>query len=387
VQILLGVVLLGGAGLFVRTVDHLRHQWIGFETDRLTTFSLDPSLSGYGGEQAVQIETNVMEKLRAIPGIASVAATDDAELTGNTNSSTFTVQGHQMTENEDMNFENPHITPGYFATLRQPLLAGREFTLADSKSAPKVAIVNLALARRFYGSPQNALGRMVAIGGGPDVVPDATIVGVVGDVKHTDLRTDPRATVYRPYAQLEQIWTPGGGQIYVRSSQAPKSVEAAIRQSVHAFDPTLVVDGLRTMEEQVSQQASTERALAVLALGFAVIAMLLAAVGFYGVLSYSTEQRTREIGVRLALGAQRWSVVSLIVREMAAIASVAILLALPAIVVLARLFRSQLYGVTTFDPLSLCTAVGLTAVIVVFAAMLPARRAVSVDPMDALRSE
>ena len=383
-QIALSVLLLGGAGLFVRTLDNLRHQPVGFETGHIATFTLDPTISGYGEDRAAQIVTNALEALARIPGVTGAAATSDPELSGDSSGSSFTVQGYKRSEDEDLHFEVPWITPGYFATLRQPLLAGREFTSSDAKGEPKVAIVNITLAKRFYGSAQNASGRSLAEGDGEKVQPDTTIVGVVGDIKHTDLRTDIGPAVYRPFLQQPH---PGGAQIYLRTAQAPEMVESAIRQTVHQLDPTLVVDGLRTMQAQVDRSASDERALAFLAIGFSVLAMLLAAVGLYGVLAYSTEQRTREIGVRLALGAQRSGVVMLVVREMALIAAIATVIALPSVVALARLFRSQLYGVTSSDPLTLAAAALLTAVMVVLAAALPARRAATVEPMQALRTE
>jgi predicted permease len=383
-QIALSVLLLGGVGLFVRTLYNLRHQPVGFDTGHLATFTLDPTNSGYGEERTPQIVGNALDALRHIPGVTQVGATTDPELAGDSNSSSFTVQGHKATEDERMDFEAPWITSGYFATLKQPLLVGREFTTSDAQGAPKVAVVNLAFARRFYGSAQNALGRTLAEGGGDDAKPDTTIVGVAGDIKHQDLRTDIGPAVYRPYIQQKH---PGGVQVYARTTQPPESVEAGIRQAVHQLDPTLVVDGLRTMEAEVDRRAADVRALAFLAIGFAALAMVLAAVGLYGVLAYSTEQRTREIGVRLALGAQRWGVVVLVVREMAIIAAIATVVALPSVVALARLFRSQLYGVTTFDPLTLTGAALLTAGMVVLAAALPARRAASVEPMHALRTE
>jgi putative ABC transport system permease protein len=379
-QIALSVLLLGGAGLFVRTLDNLRHQPVGFETANLATFSLNPTNSGYSYDRTSQIVNNALDAVRRIPGIAYAAATTDQELSGDSNSSGFTVQGHKRGEDENMDFESPWVTPDYFAALKQSLLVGREFTSADGQGAPQVAVVNLAFAKRFYGSAQNALGRM--IGGGDQA--DTTIVAVVGDIKHSDLRTDLGPAVYRPYLQLSH---PGGVQIYARTAQPPETVEEAIRQTIHQLDPTLVVDGLRTMDQQVSRSASDERALAFLAIGFALLAMVLAAVGLYGVLAYSTEQRTREIGVRLALGAPRSDVIVLVVREMAIIAAIATLVALPSVVALARLFRSQLYGVTTFDPLTLTAAMVLTAVMVTLAAALPARRAASVEPMQALRTE
>ena len=190
--------------------------------------------------------------------------------------------------------------------------------------------------------------------------------------------------IYRPYLQKKH---PTGVEVYVRATQRSEMVESAIRSTIHQLDPTLVVDGLRTMNEQVSRSASDERALAFLAIGFSMLALALAAVGLYGVLAYTTQQRTREIGVRLALGAPRSGVIILIVREMAVIAAVATLVALPSVVALARLFRSQLYGVTVFDPGTLAGAAIIIAFMVAVASALPARRAAAIEPMQALRTE
>ena len=383
-QIALSVILLGGAGLFVRTLDNLRRQQVGFEIDRLILLTLDPSNSGYGEDRTPQIVNSALDTLGRIPGVAQAAATNDPELSGGTEASNYSIQGHKAAEDENMDFEEPFITPGYFSTLHQPLLAGREFTLADAKGQPKVAVVNVALAKRFFGTPQNAIGRQMAYGAGDNVKYDMTIVGVAGDIRHTDLRTPLGPAVYKPYAQLDH---PTGVVMYLRTARAPELIEPAIRKAIHELDPTLVVDGLRTMEEQVDSSASDERALAFLAMGFSALALVLAAVGLYGVLAYSTEQRTREIGVRLALGAQRSSVIGLVLREMLVIAAIATVVALPSTVALARLFRSQLYGVTFADPLNLLSAVAFTAVMVALAAALPARRAAAVEPMNALRSE
>jgi predicted permease len=383
-QIALSVMLLGGAGLFVRTLDNLRQQQVGFKTSNLATFHLDPTSSGYGEDRTPHIVTNALEALRRIPGVTTVAATTDPELSGDDTTSNFSVHGYKAREDENMNFEQPRVTAGYFATLRQPVLVGREFTPADVQGQPNVAVVNLAFAKRFFRSPQNAIGRTIAEGGGDDVKFDTAIVGVVGDIRHTDLRTELGGAVYMPYLQQKH---PGGVVIYLRTAQPPESIEPAVRQTIHQLDPTLVVDGLRTMDEQVSRSASGERALAFLAIGFSILAMMLAAVGLYGVLAYSIEQRTREIGVRLALGSQRLGVTVLVVREMTIIAAIATTLALPSVVALAQLFRSQLYGVTIFDPLTLIGAVILTAVMVALAAALPARRAATVQPMEALRTE
>jgi putative ABC transport system permease protein len=384
VQIALSVLLLGGAGLFVRTLDNLRHQSVGFETSNLATFSLDPSSSGYGEAQTAQIVSNSIDTLSRIPGVISVAATNDAELQGNSEGSSFSLQDYKTSEDEVLSFEDARVTANYFATLRHPLLVGREIASSDVAGQQPVAVVNLALAKKYYGSAQNAIGRLISEGRGKDTKFDTTIVGVVGDSRHTDLRTPLKPAIYRPYAQQKH---PGGVEVYVRTTQAPEAIEPAIRTAIHQMDATLVVDELRTMQEQVDRAASDERALALLAISFSALALLLAAVGFYGVLAYSTAQRTREIGVRLALGSRRVDVVLLVVREMAMIAAIATAIALPSVVAVSHYFSSQLYGVTNFDPLSLGAAALLTALMVTVAAALPARRAAAIEPMQALRTE
>lgn len=383
-QITLSVLLLAGAGLFVRTVDHLRHQPVGFQTDRLITFALDPTVSGYSEAHTPAVLTSAMEGIRRIPGVEIVAGTTDPELSGYSNFSGFAVEAHKQIEGEDLNFESPWVTPAYFATLHQSLLAGREFTEADAKGAPKVAVVNQSMAVRFFGSAQNALGRKLSRDSEADRPLDITIIGVVGNTRHFDLRTPLGPAVYLPYLQMPN---PVGLQLYIRTSQRPQFIAAAIRKVVHDIDQALVVDTLRTMSEQVDVSAATERALAILAIGFAGMALTLASVGLYGVLAFSTESRTREIGVRLALGSPRMAVISLVLREMAWIASLAILIAIPSTIALARLFRSQLYGVAVSDPLTLLAAVGFTVLMLGLSSALPAGQAARVEPVEALRTE
>jgi putative ABC transport system permease protein len=268
--------------------------------------------------------------------------------------------------------------------LRQPVLAGHEFTAANVKGSPEVAVVNLTFAKRFYGSAQNAIGRQLGYGQSDKQKYDITIVGVVGDVKHQNMHDTPRGTIYRPYLQQSH---PGGLTIYALTGQEPEAVESAIRESVHRLDPKLIVDTMRTMEQQVNESVSNQRALAMLATSFSVLALVMTAVGLYGVLAFATAQRTREIGVRMALGAQRGSVVLLVMREMALTAVIGVAVALPATFALSRLMVSQLYGVQPGDPLTLVACVVVTTVMVGVAAAIPARRAASVDPMLALRSE
>jgi putative ABC transport system permease protein len=383
-QISLTVLLLGAAGLFLRTLTNLRGQNIGFQSEKVVSLDVDPTLAGYGDDRTAQVETGVIDAIRGVPGVLQAAGTTDPELEGDSSRSNFTVQGHVESESEDMNFETPWITTSYFASLRQPILVGREFAASDTKGSPLVAVVNLTFAKRFFGTPQNALGRLVAEGGGDSVKPDTTIVGVVGDVKHQNLRDATTGTIYRPYLQEAH---PGGLEIYALTGQTPQSVESAIRDRIHRLDPKLVVDSMRAMDEQVDRSVSNEHALAMLAISFSVLALLMTAVGLYGVLAFATSQRTREIGVRMALGAQRISVVILVMREMALTAVIGVAVALPAAFGLSRLLTSQLYGVQPGDPVTLLVCVLATALMVALAAAIPARRAASVDPMKALRSE
>jgi putative ABC transport system permease protein len=383
-QIALTVLLLGGAGLFLRTLSNLRGESVGYQTAHVVNFDIDPTLAGYGDDRSAQVQTSVLATLRAIPGVITAGGTTDAELSGNSNNSNFTVQGHVAPEDEDMDFEVPMITPGFFSTLHQPLLAGKDFTDADVKASPKVAIVNLTFAKRFYGSPQNALGRLIAEGAGDKIKLDTTIVGVVGDVRHRSMRSEPRGTIYRPYLQQKH---PGGLRFYALTGQDPKFAESTIRDRIRRLDPKLVADDMRTMEEQLDRSVASESTLATLAMSFSALALLMTAVGLYGVLAFATAQRTREIGVRMALGAQRRSVVMLVMREMALTAVIGIAVALPAAFALSRLLTTQLYGVQPGDPLTLIGCVGISVLMVVLAAAIPARRAASVDPMKALRAE
>jgi predicted permease len=383
-QIALSVLLLGGAGLFLQTLRNLRNQNLGFQTARVVSFDVDPLLAGYGDDRTAQVETTVLDAIRAIPGVLNASGTTDPEVAGNRSQSNFSVQGHVQAEDENMDFEASWILSDYFATLHQSVLAGREFTSAEVKGSPSVAVVNLTFAKRFYGSPQNAIGRLIAAGAGDKIKFDTTIVGVVADVKHGGPREVPGGMIYRPYLQLKQ---PVGLTFYALTAQPPESLESAIRERIHRLDPNLITANMRTLNEQVDLNVSNERTLATLAISFSSLALLMTAVGLYGVLAFATTQRTREIGVRMALGAQRSSVVMLIMREMALTAILGIGVALVAGFGLSRFFASQLYGVKPGDPATLAACVLVCALMVALAAAIPARRAASVDPMKALRSE
>jgi len=386
VQIGLSLLLLVGAGLFVQTLRNLKSLNVGFTTDHLVTFGIDPTLAGYDPKQALQVQKQLLEELTAQPGVRSVAGTDDPMLAGDDERSNISLASRGNKPDDDIHVEWSNITPGYFTTMNIPLLAGRVFTDQDDNGKAKVAVVNAALARKYFREPKNAVGQLMERGSGSDNKFDIEIVGVVGDTKHFDMRSEIDPTVYRPYYQDER---PEAGfmQYYVRTWQAPEAAETTIRHAVQQTSPKLVIDTMRTMDEQIADNISNDRLVAMLAVSFGVLATLLAAIGLYGVLAYVTAQRTREIGIRMALGAQRFAVMRLVLADVLWLAGIAIVVTLPLAVLLSRTVRSQLYGVSPADPTVLVAGTLMIAVVAMLSALLPARRAATVEPMKALRTE
>jgi putative ABC transport system permease protein len=254
---------------------------------------------------------------------------------------------------------------------------------ADRAGTQKVAVVNESFARHFFGDPQHALGHSLDSNGG-EVKPDVEIVGVVKDARHTGVRQEIKRTVFTPYLQEAD---PGAMTFYIRTWQTPESAEATIRRAMQALDSKLVLDSFRTMEQQIDDNLTAERVVALLAESFGALAALMAAIGLYGVLAYSTAQRTSEIGIRMALGASRASVVRVVLVEVVWLTGIAIAMALPASLLLGLAVRSQLFGISSSDPLTLCLATLVILVVATASALLPAQRAAKVDPMVALRYE
>jgi predicted permease len=274
------------------------------------------------------------------------------------------------------------VGPDYFATLETPLLSGREFRDSDNASNPKVAIVNATFVRRFLPG-RNPLGLHLRTGPG-NAKPDVEIVGVVKDSKHSDPRDPIRPFVYEPYAQDPTF---GRATFYVRTAGDPAAMAATLRKTVQSLDPKLPVYDLETLVEQVDDTVFTDRLLTFLSLCLGLLAAALAAIGLYGVMAYVVTRRTREIGIRMALGATRENVAGLILKEVARLAVIGLGIGLIAALAADRLLSSLLYGVRAADPLVFVMAVLLLALVALVAGGLPARRAASVDPMVALRYE
>jgi predicted permease len=387
-QVALSLVLLVSAGLFIRTLHKLRTLDVGFATDHLVTFNINPKLAGYQDDQTLALYQQALEKLSSLPGVRSVAATNDPELSDNNGGSNITVAGYRPTENEDMNVEWAWVSQRYFSTMEMPLLIGRAIDEQDRAGSHKVAVVNESFAKRYFGTPQSAIGRYFCAGAG-NVKPDTEIVGVVKDAKHTGVRYNIQRTVFTPYLQGGLTGALGrfGMTFYVRTWQQPELAENTIRVGVKALDSKLVLAEFRTMQEQVEEDLSNERVITFLATSFGVLAVFMAAIGIYGVLAYATAQRTREIGIRIAMGSSRNQVVRMVLADVTQLAAAGVAVGLPLAFVLSRLVREQLFEVSSYDPLTLCCVCGLIVFVAVIAAALPAMRAAKVDPMVALRYE
>lgn len=382
-QIGMTLLLLFGAGLFVRTLRNLEAQEVGFTADHAVTFSVDPRLAGYAPEGIAALYQRVLETLKGLPGVRSAAATNDAELADTDWRQNLTVAGYVPKDQENMNVERERVSSEYCSTLGIPLVAGREIGKEDLARTQKVAVVNETFARHYFGQPQLAVGHYFGWGAG-DIKIDTEIVGVVKDTKHTTLREGPRRTVFTPYLQDAE---PSAMTFYVRTWQSPETAEATVRRAMQALDSKLVLDRVRTMHEQIDDSLIAERSIALLASSFGLLAALMAAIGVYGVLAYTTAQRTREIGIRIALGATRSTVLRMVLTEVLWLAGIGIAVGLPASILLTQTIRSQLFGISNNDPLTLCVVVFLVSALALASAALPARRAAKVDPMVALRYE
>ena len=382
-QISLSLLLLIGAGLFVRTLRNLQSVDLGFTPDHLFGFNVNPRLAGYQPDQVNTLNKRILEALAALPGVRNVAATDDPDLSGEDDNGGIRIVGYNATENEDMQAEQPWVTPQYFTTMQVPLLAGRVFTDDDIAGKDKVAIVNASFATHYFGTPQAALGRFVNFGSVSEPQ-NTTIVGVVGDTKHHGVRDPVKRTVYRALFQSPQ---PNFTTFLLRTYQPPSAAESSVRTAMQQLDSKLALGRVRTMDELIADNLSSERIIALLAMSFGVLAVLLAAIGLYGVLAYSTAQRTREIGIRMAVGAQRSSVVRLVLSDVLWLTGVTVVLTVPLSLLFANMLRSQLFGVSPFDPLNLFGGTLLIALVALLAAALPAKRAASIEPMKALRME
>lgn len=382
-QIGFSLLLMVGAGMFVRTIENLRDVNPGFATDHLLSFSISPQLAGYPHAAVAPVELRIIEAVSNLPGIRGVAATNDEELQDDQINGDVYVTGYEAKPNEeDFDAELPSVNAAYHETMGIPLMAGRLFNAQDTATSQKVAIVNESFAKHYFANPQAALGRHTGRPRRPAT--DALIVGVVADVKHVSVKDPALPTCYTLFQQQERA---DRLSFYVRTWQSPESAGNMVRAAVAKIDSKLIVADVNTLRGHIDENLLAERTIALLAIVFGGLAALLAGIGLYGILAYSTAQRTREIGIRMALGARRGSVVGLILRETLLLAGCAVGATIPLAVLGARAVRSQLFGVSIADPTVYGMGILGICLVAAVAGFLPARRAASVDPARALRSD
>jgi predicted permease len=383
-QVALSLLLLIGAGLFVQSLKNLHNVNPGFQTESLVTFFVDPTLNGYKPDRSREFYRQLSERLNGIPGSKSAGLAVMAVLTGNEWDSSVAVEGYSAKQGENVGPHMNFVSNDYFATMGIPVLAGRAFDLRDEQGAGKTGVVNEKFAKRYFGSINGAVGRHVGMGGDPGTKLDIEVVGVVQDTKYEDMRQDVPIELYRPYRQMDFTL---GMNVYVRAQGDPAGLFPVLRQTVRELDANVPVVGMRTLEQQVDRSLTTERMLATLSAVFGLLATVLAAVGLYGVMAYMVARRTREIGIRMALGAGRPNVLWLVMREVLLLVGAGVVIGAPAAWFLSRLVESQLFGVKPADPLTIAGAMLGIAAVAALSGYLPARRATGIDPIRALRWE
>ena len=384
-QVAFSLILLIGAALFLRTLTGLVAKGPGFDTASLLSFAIAPLENGYSRVDASRLVRRLDEQVRALPAARSSAVARFAVLTGGHWSNKVTMQtDRRIVTDGAINFNA--VSPGFFATLGVRLLAGRDFDRSDSRPAgeigPRCAIVNQAFVKRYLAG-RGPLGVRIARGGGSaDVKPNSPIVGVVADMSYRGLR-DNSEQVFFPLFEHDDT----GATFYIKVRGAPELAIPSIRRLVRQDDPRLPILWIRTLDDQVNRSLNTERMLAALSGSFGALALLLSLVGLYGVMSFVVTRRTREIGIRLALGATRASALRLVLRDAVTMIAAGVALALPCVAALGKLVQSQLFGVTATDPATIAAAAMVLAAGALAAAFMPAWRASNVSPTDALRLE
>jgi predicted permease len=383
-QVALSFLLLAGAGLFVKSLHNLKNTNTGFDSpENLVTFQVDPALNGYDLPRLKAFYKQLLENINGVPGVKSASYAAVPVLHGWEWDSSMSVEGHQAKDGEDMQAFMNSISPGYWRTMGLSVIEGRDFDARDQGERNSVAIVNQKFARHFFGD-RSPIGRHVGFGTGPTSKLDIEIVGMVEDSLYEGPREGVRRQVFVAGAQSR---FPGSAAFYIRTSLPSSSMFSALRQQIRQLDGAMPVFEMKTLESQLDETLMTERLIAALSTAFGGLATILAAVGLYGVMAFLVTRRTKEIGVRMALGARQGTVVWLVLKEVLLLLGIGLVIGLPAAYLLSKYVSTQLFGVQPADIPTAAAAVAILAIVAFGAGLIPARRASSIDPIKALRYE
>ena len=381
-QVALSLVLLVGAGLLVRSLENLKSFYPGFNKDNLLLLSVNPGMVGYKGNEVSALYRTLVDRFGTLPGVRATSFSMDTPLSGNSSGTQLKIEGYKSGTGKELTPVLLNILgPGYFKTLETAILLGRDFTSADQAGAPKVAIINETAAHEYFGDT-NPLGRRISIPGWIGDPSWLEIVGVVKDARQRDLREQTGPMAYMP---LYQSAVPSGVTFEIRTAANPAATATAALHTITQIDGRVPVFNVRTLGEQVDDSLLKERLVASLSTLFGILAVLLACIGLYGLMTYAVNRRTNEIGIRMALGAERRQIARMILRETLLLVTTGLAIGIPVSFAASRLIRSELYGLQPGDPITISATSLLMAAVAALAAYLPARRASRVDPMIALR--
>ncbi len=381
-QIGLSMALLVAAGFFIKSLLNVSRVDLGIDSENVITFGVSPVLNGYEPEDSRAFFGRLEDELAALPGVTAVSTAMIPILAGSSWGTDVSVEGFESGPDVDSNARFNVIGTSYFSTLGVPLLAGREFTTADALGAPQVAVVNEAFTRKFGLNGRDAVGKWMSRRRTDDL--DMQIVGLIGDAKYSEVKQETPPLFFTPYRQFESI---GNNTFYVRTSLEPAQLIRAIPEVVRRLDANLPVEDLKTLDQQVRENVFLDRLISTLSAAFAVLATLLAAIGLYGVLAYTVAQRTREFGLRMALGADSRRVRRMVLWQVGKMTLIGAPLGIVAGLLLGRAARSLLFGLEGNDPMVVAAVAVLLTAVALGAGYAPALRASRVDPMQALRYE
>jgi predicted permease len=382
-QVAVSVILLVSAGLFVRSLSRLGEVKLGYNRENLILFRVDAAPGGYHGAAIPRFQLDLLSRISAVPGLRGATVSKDGLFSGSESGDPVAVEGHTPRAGEEMNSRMDHVGPGYFSMLGIPILVGREIETQDGGGSVRAAVINQTFANRFFPNT-NPIGKHVR-----DTYPgnpaEMVVVGVAADAKYNSLREKALPRIYAPLAN--PMWENPAAFYEVRTYADPQAVAAALRQVVQETAPTLPPIELRTMSRLVNDSLETDRFIKQLASAFSLLALLLAAIGLYGLMGYTVSRRTRDIGIRLALGAEQANVLWQVLRETLVLVLMGIFTGVPFALGATYLVRSMLFGLGFADPVAILFAATLLTIVAALAGFLPAWRASRVDPMVALRCE